>query len=468
MTTKTKTPPVSFPSRVIALGAMFYLLLAGSASAGDRAHELRWLQPDPQEVSGFDVYLSLEPNSASIGIDIGMVTADSDDVHKYSVEGLDDFTDYYVVMTAYNFNSGLRQESGFSNQLMIPAVDLCIPTNCDDGNPCTVDTCTASGCTNVMDSTIDGCGDGSGGDGNPDPDCLTHSDCGDDGNVCNGTPQCLDGSCMPGQELVCAESTECTISFCDIAGGCQSVNVSDGTGCSAGSCQHGSCVSDETGGDNASFGVTAITGISNGGTFSGQLDIRAMADSGTDSVKFFLNGAPFRIENTAPYSFNGDSGGNVRLWDTTTKSNGTYSIKAVGYDAADAAGQTGTSVTITFEINNSPASEDEDPDDGGSSGLGVHTLTGVSSGDVVSGQIDVRALVGEGTMSVRFRLDGKSHRIENSAPFTFNGDKNGEVNLFDTNSLSNGTHKIKATGYELKRGKGQQGTSVEIVFTVQN
>ena len=51
--------------------------------------------------------------------------------------------------------------------------------DCDDGNPCTIDRCTAGCCVNA-------------------PECTTSADCPDDGVFCNGTEVCQAGCCIAG------------------------------------------------------------------------------------------------------------------------------------------------------------------------------------------------------------------------------------------------------------------------------
>src|SRR5262245_55616862 len=74
------------------------------------------------------------------------------------------------------------------------------PVNCDDGNPCTNDSCDpVVGCRNLP--TVDGisCGDG---------------------NVCNGVETCQSGTCTPGTPRTCDDSNPCTTDGCDPIAGC--------------------------------------------------------------------------------------------------------------------------------------------------------------------------------------------------------------------------------------------------------
>ena len=112
------------------------------------------------------------------------------------------------------------------------------PVNCDDGNPCTQDTCDlAAGCQ--YEDQPDG------------------SSC-SDGNVCNGEETCHGGNCGSGPAPNCDDGDPCTADSCTSPGGCRHIPTNDptcgcvmDTDCVASSacttnerCVGGSCVSD--------------------------------------------------------------------------------------------------------------------------------------------------------------------------------------------------------------------------------
>ncbi len=86
-----------------------------------------------------------------------------------------------------------------------------MPLNCDDGLPCTLDTCDPlAGClTKVM---ADG------------------ASC-DDGDLCNGIETCAAGACIEGQALTCDDGKPCTADFCNPQTGCLTVMRPDGAYC---------------------------------------------------------------------------------------------------------------------------------------------------------------------------------------------------------------------------------------------
>jgi hypothetical protein len=73
------------------------------------------------------------------------------------------------------------------------------PGGCDDGNPCTVDACEATGCTHVALANGTSCSDG---------------------DACNGAETRQSGACTPGALLACDDGNPCTADGCDATLGC--------------------------------------------------------------------------------------------------------------------------------------------------------------------------------------------------------------------------------------------------------
>ncbi len=96
--------------------------------------------------------------------------------------------------------------------------------NCNDGNPCTDDTCDpVAGCLH----------------GNNTQTCT-------DGNVCTAGDVCHSGVCLPGTALDCDDGNPCTDDACDNDLGCTSMAnqlpCNDGNACTTGDvCQGGQC-----------------------------------------------------------------------------------------------------------------------------------------------------------------------------------------------------------------------------------
>jgi hypothetical protein len=109
------------------------------------------------------------------------------------------------------------------------------PLTCNDGNVCTADTCSPFfGCTTTP---ISGC-----------RTCSVSADC-SDGSVCNGNETCQGGVCAAGIPLLCNDGNPCTTNSCDPVLGCRSVPVANGFPCPDGdvcngaeTCLSGVCV----------------------------------------------------------------------------------------------------------------------------------------------------------------------------------------------------------------------------------
>ena len=88
------------------------------------------------------------------------------------------------------------------------------PPNCNDGNPCTTDACDGSiGCTHTG---VSGC-------------CFTDGDCAD-ADACTVNVRCV-GTVCQSDARNCNDGNGCTGDACDPAIGCTNTPVIDGTGC---------------------------------------------------------------------------------------------------------------------------------------------------------------------------------------------------------------------------------------------
>ena len=104
----------------------------------------------------------------------------------------------------------------------------CVPLDCDDGDPCTSDTCTtATGCTHA-----------------PASGAVCALD------KCHGSGTCVDGACKFTVAISCDDQNDCTFDSCDNTTGCVNTPLNNGAcvgsacmvgqTCSAGVCQGGS------------------------------------------------------------------------------------------------------------------------------------------------------------------------------------------------------------------------------------
>jgi hypothetical protein len=271
------------------------LLFAGAARAQLRDVALAFRTPADARVIGFHVYLAAASRVyGDYRDDINFVPpADGSGIATYTLTGIEQFSNVYVSLKSYDATGA---ESTFSNEILVPAQPQCLVTGCDDGDSCTTDTCTASGCAS---QPIAGCS-AAPHECEADTDCAAPADrcagprrcvayacqpgsprqdetacddgsastpydvcrqgvctgfaCGSDpqcsdGQACNGTERCSANVCVAGDPLQCpTDSGPCFDSFCDLALGCRvqlhpdgeacltAVSASPGT-CSAGVCQ---------------------------------------------------------------------------------------------------------------------------------------------------------------------------------------------------------------------------------------
>lgn len=88
--------------------------------------------------------------------------------------------------------------------------------------------------------------------------------------------------------------------------------------------------------------TTSITSPANGATVSGTTTVTASASDnvGVTKVEFYLDNVLQATDTTSPYSWN---------WNTTASTNGSHALNSKAYDAA---GNIGTSATVTVTVSN--------------------------------------------------------------------------------------------------------------------
>jgi hypothetical protein len=143
---------------------------------------------------------------------------------------------------------------------------------CDDGNPCTTDSCGAQGCQVVALADGQSCGERRICQAGvcETVGCTTDTHCGDnnacngnetcsaahtcvpgtppscnDNNACNGVESCDPANgCRPGTAPTCNDNNPCTTDACDPLEECLTTNVPDETACgSTAVCRRGGCLS---------------------------------------------------------------------------------------------------------------------------------------------------------------------------------------------------------------------------------
>src|SRR5207253_2853114 len=140
-------------------------------------------------------------------------------------------------------------------------------------------------------------------------------------------------------------------------------------------------------------------------------------------------------------------------WNTTTLSNGTYTLTAV---ARDAAGHVTTSAPVTVTVNNSGTPPPPPPPD---STPPTVSITSPAGGTTVTGTVTVSATASDnvGVAGVQFKLDGANLGAEmTAAPYSV---------PWDTKTATNGSHTLTAVARD---AAGNTAASAPVTVTVNN
>src|SRR6202171_329054 len=144
-----------------------------------------------------------------------------------------------------------------------------------------------------------------------------------------------------------------------------------------------------SGGGDTSPPTVSLTSPPGGATVSGTVTINAKASDnvGVTKVEFYVDGALLSTSTTSPYSAS---------WNTTTAANGSHTIAAKAYDAAN---NVGTSANVAVAGSNSG---------GGATTPPAVSVTSPAGGATVSGTVTVNATASDnvGVTKVEFYIDG--------------------------------------------------------------
>ena len=191
--------------------------------------------------------------------------------------------------------------------------------------------------------------------------------------------------------------------------------------------------------------TVSLTSPTSDTTVSGPIDITASAtddttrdNEGVTKVEFYTDGTLFTTDYTPSY---------LTSWDTTVVSNGSHILSTKAYDAA---GNVGTSSSVTVTVNN-PVPDTTAP---------TTSITSPTDGTTVSGSFNVTGSSSDnvGVTSVTLKLDG-----------VWCGESTTNLTNFqiscDSTVVPNGTHTLKALAYD---GALNPGESSLITVTINN
>ncbi|HLK10381.1 MAG TPA: fibronectin type III domain-containing protein [Candidatus Binatia bacterium] len=201
-------------ARLQVLGTLLCLaaLAPRGAAATVYTAQVRWSPSPSAGVAGYHVYTRPSTGTYGTPLDAGLPAPAADGSLAFDVANLDTLTDYDFAVAAY---AGDGTESGLSNEMLLSYSQVeCAQLNCDDGDPCTADTCSGGVCQHTA---IAGC-----------QRCATQADC-NDGNACT-VDTCVAGVC---QHAAATDGTLCDDGlFCTINDHCQGgVCVGGGPNC---------------------------------------------------------------------------------------------------------------------------------------------------------------------------------------------------------------------------------------------
>ena len=167
---------------------------------------------------------------------------------------------------------------------------------------------------------------------------------------------------------------------------------------------------------------------------SGTITLSASASDnvGVSLVEFYVDGVLKASSNIAPYS---------ATLNSATLANGSHALVAKAYDAA---GNAGSSSTVSFSVNNVSADT---------------TAPAVSASEAgASGTITLSASASDnvGVTSVEFYVDGVLKGSDTTSPYSL---------TLNSATLANGSHTLTAKAYD---AAGNVGTSAAAAFSISN
>jgi len=181
--------------------------------------------------------------------------------------------------------------------------------------------------------------------------------------------------------------------------------------------------------------TASIVNPADGSTVSGIIEVAADAtdDKGVTQVEFFEDGVSIGVDSTAPYAVS---------WDTTTVTDGGYTVTAT---ATDTIGQTAID-SISITVDNTPPTV---------------SITSPSDEATVSGTIEVAADANDatsGVAQVEFFVEGVSIGVDTDG-------SDGWFISWDTTTVANGSYTLTATAADVA---GNVATSESVTVTVNN
>ncbi|WP_020529911.1 Ig-like domain-containing protein [Flexithrix dorotheae] len=194
-----------------------------------------------------------------------------------------------------------------------------------------------------------------------------------------------------------------------------------------------------------------------------ELNIEANVAGEPGSVEFYLDGNLVRTENNAPFTMFGDKNGDYFSWNPDL---GEHKIGVKVFASKDGGGDLLDSDEITVFIIKSLIDGFELVDAENDKMLGlIRNNQIINLATLKSKQITFEAKTRSKFGSVLFYLNGELYSSENSAPYAFAGDDNGD--FFPAN-LPTGNYQLKAKAFSERKGKGEKLATYTLNFSIED
>jgi hypothetical protein len=190
-------------------------------------------------------------------------------------------------------------------------------------------------------------------------------------------------------------------------------------------------VTQGTGGGDTTPPTISVSESGSSGSIS--LSANATDNVGVTKVEFYVDNALVATDTATPYQATVDS---------TTLTNGTHTLVGKAYDAA---GNVGTSTSVSFSVSNSSGGDTTPP-----------TISVAESGSSGSITLSANATDNVGVTKVEFYVDNALKSTLTAAPYQA---------ALDSTKLANGSHSLVGKAYD---AAGNVGTSSTVSFSVSN
>ena len=162
-----------------------------------------------------------------------------------------------------------------------------------------------------------------------------------------------------------------------------------------------------------------VTSPANGATVSGTFNISAAASDagGIQRVRFYVDGAYYGFDTTAPYA---------RGWNSATVANGSHTLMVQAVDNAGNAATSSVTVTVSNADGVAP----------------IAAVTGPANGATISGVINLSATASDnvGVVKVRFYIDGVYFNFDSTSPY---------ARGWNSATVANGPHTVSVQAVDL-------------------